>query len=251
VTLYDGLDAAALADRLALPRVEVFDEIGSTLDEAHRLAAQGAPAGTMVLADAQTAGRGRQGRHWRSASGAGVWVTLVERPADGSALGVLSLRCGLYAAEALDALAGARLGVKWPNDLYAGDRKLAGILVETRWRGSSPDWVAIGFGLNVIPPPPDLETAAGLARGASRLAALDALIPALRRAVAAHGELTAAELARWAERDIASGRIVTAPAPGRAVGITAAGELLIESGDGRVAPHRSGSLLFAEPLACS
>ncbi|HEY2065258.1 MAG TPA: biotin--[acetyl-CoA-carboxylase] ligase [Gemmatimonadaceae bacterium] len=249
MTLYDGLDAAALAGRLALPRVEVFDEIGSTLDEAHRLAAQGTPAGTMVLADAQTAGRGRQGRQWRSASGAGVWVTLVERPGDGSGLGVLSLRCGLYAAEALDSLAGARVAVKWPNDLYAGDGKLAGILVETRWRASAPDWVAIGFGLNVIAP--DLETAAGLAPGASRLAALDAVIPALRRAVAAHGELTAAELGRWAERDIASGRIVTSPAHGRAVGITAAGELLIESGDGRIAPHRSGSLLFAEPLACS
>ena len=246
---YDGLDAAALAARLALPRVVLFEEIGSTLDEAHRLAAEGAPAGTLVLADAQTAGRGRQGRQWHSASGAGVWITVVERPADVGALGVLSLRCGLYAAEALDALAGARVAVKWPNDLYVGERKLAGILVETRWRGSSPDWVAVGFGLNVVAP--DLATAAGLQRDANRLAALDAVIPVLRRAAAACGELTADELARWTQRDVASGRAVTSPAPGRALGITAAGELLIEDAGGTVTPHRSGSLLFAESLACS
>jgi BirA family biotin operon repressor/biotin-[acetyl-CoA-carboxylase] ligase len=162
---------------------------------------------------------------------------------------VLSLRCGLYAAEALDPLAGAPVAVKWPNDLYVGEGKLAGILVETRWRGTAPDWVAVGFGLNVISP--DLATGAGLTRGATRLAALDALIPALRRAVAARGELTAAEMARWAQRDVAFGRAVTSPAPGRAAGITAAGELLVESADGAVTPHRSGSLLFAEPLACS
>lgn len=246
---YDGVGADTLAERLAVPRVVLFDDVGSTLDEAHALAALGASSGTLVLADAQTAGRGRQGKRWQSVRGAGIWLTLIERPADATSLGVLSLRCGLHAAEALDPLADERISVKWPNDLYVGEGKLAGILVETRWRGSSPDWVAVGFGLNVIPP--DLATGAGLVPGASRLAALDVLIPALRRAAAARGELTAAELARWTQRDVASGRAVTSPAPGRAVGITTAGELLVEGADGTVTPHRSGSLLFAEPLACS
>lgn len=232
-----------------MPRVVLFDEVGSTLDEAHALASSGAARGTLVLADAQTAGRGRQGRRWQSVRGAGIWLTLIERPADASSLGVLSLRCGLYAAEALDALADARIAVKWPNDLYVGDGKLAGILVETRWRGSSPDWVAVGFGLNVGPP--DVATGIGLARGARRLTALEALVPALRRAAAARGDLSADELARWTSRDIALGRGVTSPALGRALGITKAGELLVETSDGTVAPYRSGSLTFAEPLACS
>ena len=84
--------------------------------------------------------------------GAGVWLTLIERPADIRALDVLYLRCGLRAAAALDALAGDTIALKWPNDLYARGRKLAGIPIETRWRVSTPDWVAIGFGLNVVAP---------------------------------------------------------------------------------------------------
>ena len=174
---------------------------------------------------------------------------MIERPGDPAALNVLALRCGLYAAEALQPLAPAPIGVKWPNDLYLSGRKLAGILIETRWRGTSPDWVAIGFGLNLAPPA--VDTGIGLAPGASRLAALERLVPALRRAAAMTGGLTADELHRWEVRDIAVRRFVSEPAPGRALGITPAGELLIEAADGSTTTHRSGSLTFAEPLACS
>src|SRR5207253_2703530 len=117
----------------------------------HELAPR-APAGTLILAEEQFAGRGRQGRRWTSQPGAGIWLTLIERPSDAAALDVLALRCGLYAANALDTLAAHPIKLKWPNDLYSGGRKLAGILIETRWRGTSPEWVAIGFGLNVITP---------------------------------------------------------------------------------------------------
>ena len=159
---YDDLPARVLAERLGVPDLLLFDQVGSTLDVAHRIAPD-ARDGTLVLADEQTAGRGRHGRRWASSPGAGIWLTLVERPTDARALDVLALRCGLYAAEALDDLAGASIGVKWPNDLFVGDRKLAGILIETRWRGSAPDWVAIGVGLNVAAP--DVATGVGLRAG--------------------------------------------------------------------------------------
>jgi BirA family biotin operon repressor/biotin-[acetyl-CoA-carboxylase] ligase len=245
--LYDGEPVEALAARWGVPAVHAYDEVGSTLDVAHALAPTAA-SGTLVLANEQTAGRGRHGRRWMSAPGAGVWLTLIERPADARALDVLALRCGLFAAEALDELAGETVRVKWPNDLYIGDRKLAGILIETRWRGTAPEWVAIGFGLNVIAP--DIATGAGLLAGATRIAALDRLVPALRRAAASSRHLSESELARWRARDLSVERIATEPAVGVVQGISAAGELLV-SADGQVTAHRSGSLTFAAPLSCS
>jgi BirA family biotin operon repressor/biotin-[acetyl-CoA-carboxylase] ligase len=247
-TSIDGASAEDLARRLDLPRVALFREVGSTLDVAHAMAPD-APSGTLIVADEQTAGRGRHGRRWASAPGAGLWLTLIERPTDARALDVLSLRCGLYAAESLDALAGARVHVKWPNDLYARDRKLAGILIETRWRGTAPDWVAIGFGLNVVAP--ELSTGIGLTAGVTRLEALERVVPALRTAVAASRHLSAGELARWRDRDIAMDRAVTAPVAGTASGISPAGELLIADTAGHITAHRTGSLTFSEPLACS
>jgi BirA family biotin operon repressor/biotin-[acetyl-CoA-carboxylase] ligase len=216
---YDGVPAAVLADRLRVPAVLLFDRIGSTLDVAHRIGPEAA-SGTLVLADEQTAGRGRHGRRWASAPGAGIWLTLVERPTDARALDVLSLRCGLYAAEALDDLAAGQVGVKWPNDLYVGARKLAGILIETRWRGTAPDWVAVGMGLNVLAP--DLDTGIGLREGVTRLSVLERVVPALRRAASASRHLGRDELTRWAARDVAAQRAISAPALGRAAGIFAA-----------------------------
>jgi BirA family biotin operon repressor/biotin-[acetyl-CoA-carboxylase] ligase len=245
---YDGRTAAELAALLGVPRVEAFASVTSTLDVAHGIAPT-APSGTVVLADEQSAGRGTQGRRWLSGAGDGLWLALLERVADARALDVLSLRCGLYAAEALDGLAAQPIGVKWPNDLYVGGRKLAGILIETRWRGASAEWVAIGFGLNVRTPA--LDTASGLADGCTRVDALVRLLPALRLAARASGNLSADERARWAARDVARGRLVSAPSPGAVEGVGPAGELLIRSADGSLTPYRTGTLTFAEPLACS
>ena len=248
VARLDGFSADGLAQQLELPRVELFDEVGSTLDVAHRIAAE-APSGTLVIADQQTAGRGRQGRRWASAPGAGIWLTLIERPTDARALDVLSLRCGLRAAEALEPLAVGPIALKWPNDLHCAGRKLAGILIETRWRGTAPDWVAIGFGLNVLDPA--LETGVGLRAGVTRIDALERLVPALRAAAAATRHLDSDELARWATRDLAIGRRIETPAVGVGAGLSPSGELLIEGADGIVSRHRTGSLTFADSLPCS
>ncbi|HEX7546127.1 MAG TPA: biotin--[acetyl-CoA-carboxylase] ligase [Gemmatimonadaceae bacterium] len=239
----DGMDAAALAAALTLPRVVLSSRVTSTMDEAHRLGADGAPGGTLIIADEQTSGRGRGGRSWSSALERGLWMTLLERPADASGLDVLSLRLGLRAASVLESFAGSPVKIKWPNDLYAGSRKLAGVLVEARWRDRKPDWVAIGIGVNIVPPA-DLENAASLPPGTRRGALALALVPALRAAAAMRGPLTPAELAEFDGRDFARNRRCIKPGVGTAGGITADGALTI-TGERGVEHHRAGSLEFA------
>jgi BirA family biotin operon repressor/biotin-[acetyl-CoA-carboxylase] ligase len=235
------------ADRLerdlSLPKVELFDSVGSTLDVAHERAAAGAPPGTLILAESQTAGRGRQGRAWTSEPGAGIWLTLIERPADRAAMDVLSLRVGLGIAGALEPLIGEPLRLKWPNDVYRGRGKLAGILVEARWRGAEPDWVAIGVGLNVRVPAGQ-PGAAGLDEtGVSRNEALMAIVPALRSAAAATGPLTEDELEAFAERDLARGHRSVAPATGMVQGINASGALVVLTTEG-LSAIQAGSLVL-------
>lgn len=242
---WDGVAAETLAARFAVPVVIALESTGSTLDVAHSLAADGAPDGTLILAETQTAGRGRSGKRWTSAPGAGIWLTLIERALDPATISLLALRLGIAAAAALQPFADAPIGIKWPNDLHVGRRKLAGILAEARWRDGAPEWVAIGMGVNVVPPA-DVPEAAGLRGGASRLDALGALVPALRGAAAHHGILDPAELAALAARDIARGRRAIAPGEGIVDGVSAAGELLLRLPDGSIAAHRSGSLVFAE-----
>ena len=86
---------------LGVPRLVLRDCVTSTMDLAHALAQEGTEAGTLVLAEEQTAGRGRHGKRWASERGAGIWMTLVERPTDAPAVAVLSLRVGMAAARAL------------------------------------------------------------------------------------------------------------------------------------------------------
>jgi len=229
---------------LELPRVELLESTTSTLDIAHRLAADGAPAGTLVIANEQTAGRGRGGKSWRSAPGAGLWLTLIDRPVDNSGLGVLSLRVGLASAEALDRFAPEPIRLKWPNDLYIDEGKLGGILVEARWREQAVEWVAIGLGVNVKAPD-NVETAAGLEPGTERLEVLAELVPAIVAATRATGPLDAGEMEEFAARDIARGRRCIEPAVGRVAGITSTGELLVALAD-TIAPFRSGSLVLED-----
>lgn len=214
------------------------------MDVAHELGAQGAPAGTLVLADEQSAGRGRQGRSWSSAPGAGIWLTIIERPSDAAALDVLSIRAGLSIAPALEAFVDAPLRLKWPNDLYAGERKLGGILIEARWRGERLDWVAIGVGINVRTPR-DEPRAAALRFGVSRLDVLGAIVPRVRAAAASRGALMPDERLAFEARDLAVGRRCLEPVAGRVAGIDERGALLVETPTG-VVQARAGSLVFQE-----
>src|SRR5206468_805162 len=144
----DGVPAGELAGRWHVPRCDLHPRLGSALDAIHALAAQGAPPGTTVIAEEQTAGRGRDGRTWHSPAG-GVWLGMLLKPAR-SELAAVAIRAGLAVADAVDALLGRpETRLKWPNDALLGDRKLAGILCEGRWQGNTPQWLALGVGVNV------------------------------------------------------------------------------------------------------
>jgi BirA family transcriptional regulator, biotin operon repressor / biotin---[acetyl-CoA-carboxylase] ligase len=240
---YDGLSAAELRTLLDLPRVELLDSTPSTQDVANALGAEGAAAGTLVLADAQSAGRGRGGRVWVSAAGEGIWLTLLERPTDVSAFEVLSLRLGLKAAAALDRFTPHGVRLKWPNDLYTRDGKLGGVLVEARWRDGRPEWVAIGFGLNVTPPP-GVANAGALSADTRRVEVLAELVPALRAAAAARGSLTDREIEAFAQRDLARGCACLEPGAGIVDGISSRGELLVRA-TGGLSRYHHGSLVLA------
>lgn len=239
---WHGLTAEAWAERLGVPVVEVHPVLDSTNDRAHAIAEAGAPAGTVVLADAQRAGRGRPGKSWASAPGAGVWCSVVERPQDLAAVQVLALRVGLALAEALAPLAAPQsLTLKWPNDLFADDHKLAGVLIEARWVEQRPSHVVIGVGVNLVAPVDPPAAALGAAHGA---AALAAVVHAARSAAATRGGLTDDERAAWAARDRAVGRAIVAPGEGIVVGIAADGGLQVRTG-AEIATFHAGSLVFA------
>ena len=240
---FEGFSGAQLAQRLSLPRVELYERVTSTLDVAHELARDGAPAGTLVIAEEQTAGRGRAGRTWRSRPRSGLWLTLIEKPSDTAAIELLSLRVGMHVAPLLDRFTSAPVSLKWPNDLLVNGAKLAGVLIEARWRGNRPDWVAIGFGINVIAPA-DLSAAA-VAPETSRMELLEAVVSGIRAASAGRGTLSGAELAAFAQRDMARGRRCTQPVQGTVRGIDAEGALLVER-TGATSAVRDGSLVLED-----
>jgi BirA family biotin operon repressor/biotin-[acetyl-CoA-carboxylase] ligase len=243
---YDGLTTAELAARLRTPALVCLPEVTSALDEIHRLAAEGAPAGTAVLADRQTAGRGRLGRPWHSPAGQGIWLGYLLRPA-APETGVLALRAGLAVARAAQAV-GARPRLKWPNDVMLDDRKLAGVLCEAKWDRGRPTWVALGIGINVHGPlAPELAAVAATldqAAPVGRIDLLAGLLPALH-ALPWGGDLTPTECAALAELDWLLGRELIEPVRGRAGGIAPSGELLVETESG-TRPVVSGTVRLRE-----
>jgi len=131
--------------------VRTYHELDSTNAEAMRLAARGAPSGTVVLAERQTAGRGRLGRGWWSEAGSSLTVSWIVRPdLPVERWSTLSLAAGLATADALEASTGLRVTLKWPNDVVHAGRKLAGILAEAR----PPGAVVVGLGVNLAGTPP-------------------------------------------------------------------------------------------------
>jgi BirA family biotin operon repressor/biotin-[acetyl-CoA-carboxylase] ligase len=170
----------------------------STNDDALRWAADGAPDGAWVLAGTQTAGRGRRGRAWASPPGAGLYVSVICRPAlgpaiDDPAMPLLTVLAGVAVVEALADAAGVRATLKWPNDVVveapgSPARKLAGILAEGVVAGGRLSAVVVGIGVNLRPTayPPEvaaravsIEALAGHAVDADAM--LVAILGALQR----------------------------------------------------------------------
>jgi BirA family biotin operon repressor/biotin-[acetyl-CoA-carboxylase] ligase len=170
-----------------------YGTIGSTNDEARRLARDGAPEGTLVWAETQQAGRGRRGRPWQSPPG-NLYLSLVRRPAaPASRAPQLGFVAAVALGDALDRLAGPGLPLrfKWPNDLLAGGQKLAGILLESEMAaGGALDFVIIGVGVNLASAPRDLEHPA--------TSLTDQGFPGITPGALL--EAFAADFARWVER---------------------------------------------------
>ena len=165
---------------LALPkffRLIEHARLGSTNEEALRLAAAGAPAGTLVWAREQTAGRGRRGRAWDSPPG-NLYCSVVLRPGRGKEAAQLSFAASVALAEALADAGGLTVRVKWPNDLMAGGSKIAGILLETAAAGNA---VVVGTGVNVRSCPDGATCLANNGSATSVEDVLEAYAPALER----------------------------------------------------------------------
>lgn len=137
--------------------LHVYHSAGSTNDLAAELASGGAPEGALVLAEEQTAGRGRSGRGWDTPAGAGLAISVVLRPPSARASG-LGLIGALGVVEGLAAY-GLQAEVKWPNDVLLGGKKVAGVLPEASWDGAELEHLVLGIGLN-LRPAPQLDRAA-------------------------------------------------------------------------------------------
>jgi BirA family biotin operon repressor/biotin-[acetyl-CoA-carboxylase] ligase len=123
---------------------------GSTNDDALAAARSGAPHGSLFVADAQTAGRGRRGNTWLAAPGESLLFSVLLRPQlELSQVSALTLAIGLALRDAIAPLAPSEAQIKWPNDLYVGGKKLAGVLVESQLQGDHLKAVVVGVGLNI------------------------------------------------------------------------------------------------------
>jgi BirA family transcriptional regulator, biotin operon repressor / biotin---[acetyl-CoA-carboxylase] ligase len=208
---------------IGVPRVH-WRRTDSTNERARELAAEGAPHGTLVTAEEQTAGRGRQGREWAAAPESAVLMSMVLR--EFSEVLPLAAAVAICDAVPLDT------AIKWPNDVQVEGRKLAGILVEGR---PQEGWAVLGIGLNVAAAPEGATSLSEQGVDMSVDDALAALVSALERRL---GEDAHSILAVCRERDALHGREVRwSEGRGVAAGIDDSGALLVETGNGRVALH--------------
>ncbi len=237
-----------------------FASVGSTMAEAAAWAAAGAPHGALVVAEAQTAGRGRHGRTWTAAPGESLLLSVVLRPRlPAERLALVGLAAGLGAAEAAEAL-GAEARLKWPNDVLARApcgslAKLAGVLAEASWTrdtGARPV-VILGVGLNVrqtafpaglsatslrLATGRDVERLAPLGplleRLAARLAdaehAPDALLAAVEARLVSVGEMRAVRFP-GTDRPALSGTVLGLAPDGALRLATSAGERTVHAGE--------------------
>jgi BirA family biotin operon repressor/biotin-[acetyl-CoA-carboxylase] ligase len=228
--------------------------VSSTNDYAKQLARAGQPHGTVVMADEQTCGRGQRGRRWASPPG-GLWVSVLLRPSSVSKaeVGLLNTAAAVAAAEAVAAVCGVDVGLKWPNDLILGGCKLGGVLVETAGRGGAVAWAVAGIGINVNNPPEALpvslrKMATSLRHELGRAVGVKALLHEICARLEAFLALLEAGdggevISAWRRLDVSGGRAVRMLRTGRllgaAVGIDADGSLLVRASGGALTTLRT------------
>ena len=203
---------------------------GSTNDLARELAVAGAPSGCVVTAAEQSTGRGRRGRTWSAPAGAALLTSAILRPLAPHHR-LLPLAVPVAVCEAIERVASAGCAIKWPNDVWIGERKVAGVLIEAR----PAEWAVIGVGVNVAIAdddfPADLRwPATSVGGGVGVETMLTALCEELGTWVDAPPE---AVLAAFRDRDALRGRRISwADGEGTAAGIDDDGDLIVETGSG-------------------
>ena len=257
-TLRGGLYTRVVGRRLLF-----FQEVGSTMDEAARLAAEGADEGTVVIAEVQTAGRGRQGRSWVSRPG-NLLLSVLFRP-DVSQLPFISIIGGLATARTLRNTAGLDPRIKWPNDLMLEGSKVAGILAESAIEGESVCYAVLGIGLNVAFSPGDEDLssiATSVSRAAGEEVARESLLrqllmelDGLYRSLPGPGQENGnGPVAEWTRLLDTIGRRVTATFrderfEGEAVGVDSTGNLLLRLESGEVKTLTAGDVTLGGSTA--
>ena len=270
----DGLDLAGvqaiLRTHLFGRNLVILQRTGSTNDVAKGRAAQGAPEGTVVVADEQTAGRGRMERRWLAPPGACLLCSILFRPTlPPTRTNRLTMLCSLAGADAIEESAGLRVALKWPNDLIVearsskpqaqGWKKLAGVLTETGVVGKQLEFAIVGIGVNVNVPPealpalaPDAtsilaETGREANRGvllASLLAGVEARYEPLRAGESPHAEWAArlATLGQHVEVTTSAGVL-----SGVAESVDEDGALLLRTTDGKSQRLLAGDVTLSHP----
>ena len=236
--------ARGLQTRWAGRQIVYLPSVDSTNRRARQLAAEGAPHGTLVIADEQTAGRGRRGRGWISPAGEGVFMSLILRPqSHPSEVARLSMQTALAVALSIAQTTGLDARIKWPNDIVCGGRKVCGMLLEMNADEQAVHDVVAGIGINVHQTqfaPEIAQTASSLdllsGQRVCRAALVRAFLEAFERteALAAQGALMDAYRARSAT--LGQRVQVIAPAgsfTGTALEVTDSGSLIVEDEEGQ------------------
>lgn len=245
-------------------KLKFYQEIDSTNTVLKKIAADNAAEGTIVLADVQTAGRGRRGRAWMSAPGMGIWMSILLRPnLHPSQVQSLTLAASVAVVGALEQLGIEGLGIKWPNDILINGRKVCGILTELSAEAERVEWVILGIGLNVnhleSDFPPELKsiaTSLRLSQGSSGT---------LNRSRIAAGIINELEevynhfiekgpawvVAQWKKWNVTLGKRVNLITQAGSVqadvtGITLEGQLIVKYDDGTTGEIMSGEISLRE-----
>jgi len=240
-----------------------FDSISSTNLEAAKRAAKGAPEGLIVVADEQTAGRGRLGRHWASPKGAGLYFSIVLRPQiELASWPLITFVAALAVHDALLQYCGLAMDIKWPNDIMANDRKLCGILAETvEARVGGPVVLGIGLNLTSASFPSELrETATSLESLTGgmpdRELVLEAILMAFQRryAMLLSPDGWRRVIHEWTRRSsYATGKRIRVKndhesLEGISRGLESDGALRVETGSGEIRIVRAGDITMVRPM---
>lgn len=234
-----------------------YELLSSTNDFAARMAEDGAPEGTVVIADQQVAGRGRHGRHWSSPEGEGLYLSVILRPdLPFDQLWQIGFVAAAAAAQAIREVSGLTPQIKWPNDVLLNGRKVCGILVEARTEGAlRPVIVGIGINVNSDRLPPEIaDKATSIMRETGNPASVREVETALLEQLDALYSRYMADgfdpiFQIWQAFDCTPGRrvsVITSDAviDGTAVEVDSNGDLIVRRDDGTTARVTAGEVIL-------